>query len=50
MKRFLFWLRHKRGWPLIDSGDPCLWPLFSCRVNLVRKHPRLYAIVWRDFR
>ena len=47
MKSPKFWAL---GWPLIDRGDPCFWPLFDMRVRLVRKFPSLYPLVWWDWR
>lgn len=38
------------SWPLIDRGAPINWPFYKARVKLVRKYPKLYGIVWFDFR
>lgn len=49
--KFMHYLRHKRGWPILDRGEaPCRWPFYRQRVALVRAYPWLYGVVWGDFR
>lgn len=52
MTRKLFLLLHPSFWgpgyPLIDQGPACFWPLYKFRLWLARKG--FYALAWNDWR
>ena len=40
----------KVGYPWVDVGQPCFWPLYEWRVRTARKYPQLHRLIWNDWR
>lgn len=38
------------GYPYIDKGVPATWPLYKLRVRIARRFPKIYPLMWCDFR
>jgi hypothetical protein len=43
-------MKRMHGYWLMDNGAPIDWPLYQLRVQIARRWPRLYALMWNDWR